>query len=519
MLQRHANGTGSALGAEDDLPSSLLIVSSFGCVCVLLLVGHLVRTQVRVLRRLFLPASLLGGLVGLAIVQLLSLDDGLKNVVETEWIAGWEELPSFLISIVFTCLFLGERIPSVGTVWREAGPQLMYGQILAWGQYAFPATVAGVILMPAFNVDKLIAPVVALGFEGGHGTAAGVKQSFVTLGYAEGANLTLCAATIGLLSGMLFGTVAINWAVRRRLVTKVVPTDGMFNGMFAEADRPIAGHQTTSPESVDSAAFHLTIVGLGLLIGYAIKRILLVVEEQDAWLKKVDFFSSFPLFPFCLFGGLLIQLVIDRFPRMPVDRLSFERISGIALEFTVVTAVVTMEFEGLEESLAAFVILILCAWLWHAFCFFFLAPRLLPDFWVERAVAELGQSMGVTATGLLLLRMVDPENQTPALAAFSYKQLLHEPVVGGGLWTATVLSFISAAGLWPAVAVSWSAVVFWLCVYFFYFRHQYKRPGYRQMPSSSKEDAVPLVADTAASYGSVRNGAFHEGTAAVESSA
>jgi len=53
--------------------------------------------------------------------------------------------------------------------------------------------------------SQLIAPTVALGFEGGHGTAAGVKGTFVQLGYPEGANLTLCAATIGLLSGVLFG--------------------------------------------------------------------------------------------------------------------------------------------------------------------------------------------------------------------------------------------------------------------------------------------------------------------------
>jgi hypothetical protein len=29
----------------------------------------------------------------------------------------------------------------------------------------------------------------------------------------------------------------------------------------------------------------------------------------------------------------------------------------------------------------------------------------------------------ISPTGLLLLRMADPENETPALAAFSYKQV------------------------------------------------------------------------------------------------
>eukprot|EP00729_Bicosta_minor_P021096 gene21096-1792_t len=69
--------------------------------------------------------------------------------------------------------------------------------------------------------------------------------------------------------------------------------------------------------------------------------------------------------------------------------------------------------------------------------------------------------MGVTSTGLLLLRMCDPRNKTPALSAFSYKQLLHEPIVGGGIWTALVLPFVANAGIWPASATATTAVVIW----------------------------------------------------------
>jgi len=66
--------------------------------------------------------------------------------------------------------------------------------------------------------------------------------------------------------------------------------------------------------------------------------------------------------------------------------------------------------------------------------------------------------------------MVDPDNKTPALTAFSYKQLLHEPIVGGGIWTALVLPFIKNVGVWPAFGVSAGAVVFWFLVHFVVFR-------------------------------------------------
>ena len=54
--------------------------------------------------------------------------------------------------------------------------------------------------------------------------------------------------------------------------------------------------------------------------------------------------------------------------------------------------------------------------------------------------------MGVTATGLLLMRVADPDNQTPALESFGYKQLMFELFVGGGLFTAAAVPLIFQFG-------------------------------------------------------------------------
>jgi len=99
-----------------------------------------------------------------------------------------------------------------------------------------------------------------------------------------------------------------------------------------------------------------------------------------------------------------------------------------------------------------------------------LARRMLPDAWFERSIAELGQSMGVTATGLLLLRAVDPENQTPAATAFGYKQLLHEPFMGGGLWTSSAVLLVFTWGPLPVLAISVAAIAAWGIAWWVLFR-------------------------------------------------
>ena len=91
----------------------------------------------------------------------------------------------------------------------------------------------------------------------------------------------------------------------------------------------------------------------------------------------------------------------------------------------------------------------------------FVAPKLLKKDWFEKAIAEFGQATGVTATGLMLLRTVDPENKTEAAASFGYKQLIHEPIMGGGLWTAFALTLVFSIGWMPIWIFSCVMLVVW----------------------------------------------------------
>ncbi|MHC5158373.1 MAG: sodium:glutamate symporter, partial [Planctomycetota bacterium] len=82
----------------------------------------------------------------------------------------------------------------------------------------------------------------------------------------------------------------------------------------------------------------------------------------------------------------------------------------------------------------------------------------------ERAIAEMGQSMGVTATGLLLLRVVDPDYETPAADAFACKQIVHEPFMGGGLWTSAAIPLIAIYGPGRVFLIAVTVISIWLAI-------------------------------------------------------
>ena len=444
------------------------IVTSFAGLCLLLCAGHLLRMHVRLLRRLFLPSAVIGGLLGLLIIQVTST---VGAPIPDMWTAGWGKLPGFLINIVFACLFLGVEIPKLSTLWRRAGPQLAYGQLVAWGQYVVGVGLLILVLSPVFHVNDMFGGILPVGFEGGHGTAAGMTKTFVDNGWPEGKDLALASATAGILGAVIFGMILINWAARRGYtVRRARPEDMPEDDAIAVIPvdrRPEAGRLSVSSNAVEAFSLHVAIVGVAVLIGFAIQRLLVAggaaIGSEGGPLRTV--MRGFPLFPLCMIGGILVQVVEQRFDRHHIiDPGLTRRIQNSALDFLVIAAIAKIRVSVLVGALWPFLIVVAAGIAWNVFCVVVLARRMLPDAWFERSIAEMGQSMGITATGLLLLRVVDPDYESPAADAFASKQLLHEPFMGGGLWTATAIPLLAAVGPWPVFLIAAGAMVFWLVV-------------------------------------------------------
>merc|ERR1712226_1697336 len=201
-------------------------------------------------------------------------------------------------------------------------------------------------------------------------------------------------------------------------------------------------------------------------------RLLWLIDDA----ADIQFFRSFPLFPLCMLGGLVVMWVHEKLGlTLPVDELLMDRIGGAAMEFLIVAAIALINLSAVASDLAPLFIIIAGGLSWNFFCFFYLKNFVLPDYKFERAIVELGQSFGTTATGLLLLRMVDPDKETKVWRAFGFKQLVTEPFMGGGVWTTVSLPLLSSIGVWGVFGISSGALAFWFGMYFFYFRGLYKR--------------------------------------------
>ncbi|MFP4104934.1 MAG: sodium/glutamate symporter [Phycisphaerae bacterium] len=442
------------------------MVELFIALSLLVGAGHLLRTLIKPLQWLYIPSAVIGGVLGLAVVQVAQATG---NPLPAEWIATAGKLPGFLINVVFACLFLGVTLPGLRTIWRRSAPQLAYGQTVAWGQYVVGVGLVVLLLGPIFGLPNMFGGILPVGFEGGHGTAGGLQDTFRQLEWEEGGSFALTSATFGVCSAIVFGMVLINWAVRRGYTARKVapgasPEDDVV-GIIPVGSRPSAGRLTVRSDAIESLTLHVAIVGLAVLIGYLIKLGLVglagLLAAEDSAVHTL--LRSIPLFPLCMVGGLVVQLLEQKFDKHKIIDLGLtRRIQNTSLDFLVVAAIAVIRLNVVLESWIPFMILMVAGVAWNIFCVTVLARRMLPGAWFERSIAEMGQSMGVTATGLLLLRAVDPDYETDAADAFAYKQILHEPFMGGGLWTSFAIPLLAIWGGWQVLLVSVGAVAFWL---------------------------------------------------------
>ncbi len=411
---------------------------------LLILLGKWIRRSSRVLGRLYVPSAILAGVLALLAgpqgLGRLVPDDRLPTGLWSEaMLDTWSAMPGLLISVVFATLFLGKAIAPPGEIWEKAGPMVVHGQALAWGQYVVGLLLVVLLLRPWTGIDPMAGALIEIGFEGGHGTAAGLGDTFRELGFASGLDLALGMATVGVVGGVLMGTILINWAVWRG---HLEPPDEVSDDEAEAMSSPELLEEEKGRGFTDKAleplSIHLGFVAVAIGVGWLLLEALILAERHLLVpLGWPELMEHIPLFPLAMVGGVLTQLVGMKtgFAEL-IDRGLMNRIGGLSLDLLIVAALGTLSLDVLGENLPVLVVLILGGIAWNLFGFWILARLLFPENWVANGLANFGQGMGMTVVGLLLVRMADPRNRSGAMEAFGYKQLLFEPVVGGGLFTA-----------------------------------------------------------------------------------
>lgn len=182
----------------------------------------------------------------------------------------------------------------------------------------------------------------------------------------------------------------------------------MLTGYYPPSERSSVGNAVTASATLDPLASQLMMVGFMVFCGYILRTMLMKINP---------FFKNLPLFACCLIFSAIFAICTQKNEKINslIDRQLVVRISGTALEYMIVAALATTSLEVFASyGVALIVVSVGVAIATYVFAFI-VGEYILPkNGRFETELGLFGQCCGVLATGLLLLKVVDPDFKTNA---------------------------------------------------------------------------------------------------------
>jgi len=392
-------------------------VFTFGYLCLFLVIASALRSKLSFLQKAFIPSSILAGflllLIGPGVLGLINIPEG-----------QLESLVYVLLTILFIVLGLrGFSSPLKG---REVAAQTallttllaflgVLGMAFAFLLVLFRLDLFagfGSLLMLGYGFDQVLALFFAgfwekeLAFTGG----TGIAYSFVVFGF---------------LTAYIFGLVAI-FRARKKYKIEAFQEDDPFvlTGLAAPHEKKEPwGTVTTGSQSLGTLAYHAAIIGTILLVTLFVVRLVsywMISSGSSSMVIIGEVFLNLN-FLFGLAAGIAARKLLYRFAAAhTIDRGTLNQILGLLVDLMIVAAVASIPL--VISSIHAWAIILLS--LLAAFLLLILVPRVTEKIYgsssLEKELVTFGFLTGNITSSLALLRIVDPELESPDAANIAW---------------------------------------------------------------------------------------------------
>ncbi len=391
-------------------------VLTFSFMVLMVWVGAMLRWKFSLVQSSLLPASIIGGLLGFALVNL----DWASSQVS-------EDFVPFAFHF-FTLSFMSLALTSEERISLQAKPKSKTYLGALWLSVAWTVSLAtqalvgliGISLYNSFSENALpssLGILVTHGFTQGPGQALAMGTIWQDqFGINHAVNFGLVYASVGFIVAFLVGIPIARFALRRGLhENKDVSLNKEFIiGFHDSKNSPLLGREITQSSNVDSLVYHLGLLGLGYLVTN-----LFLIEAREIF--EHSSFLGLPvtiLFSHNLFfvhGMIICVLLRSIIAKAGLDYLfdvpTQKHITGSSVDLMIVATLMSIQISFLLEFLTPIVITCSLATLATIILCFGFGKR-LKNLRIERSLAIFGCCTGSTGSGLLLLRGVDPNFTT-----------------------------------------------------------------------------------------------------------
>jgi ESS family glutamate:Na+ symporter len=395
-----------------------LLFLDLGIVSAALLLATFLRYRIRFLQKFLIPNAITAGLLLMVFYNFAGPRLGLGTT-------RLEACAYHLLNLSFVAMTL--RRPAE----KHARTRLRAFSIgiSLLTHYAVQATIGLALtfvfiwtLMPdLFPTFGFLLP---LGFSSGPGQAFAIGQGWEQFGFSGAGSVGLTFAALGYLWACFGGIVLINRGLRKgwvQLGTGGRPSST--RGVYERgAELPIGSRLTTDSIAIDGNTYTMAVVLLTYSLTYLFLRLITVALSAAGPVGR-DFAVNLWGIGF-IFAALVAMVVRGLLGLMRVehtfDDASLTRVAGLAVDVMVAAALGAISLVVVLRFWLPILVMgtaagILAFWLIPA-----VGRWIYPDHQFGRMLIVYGAATGTLATGLALLRVVDPDFRTPVATDYMY---------------------------------------------------------------------------------------------------
>lgn len=402
----------------------------FSTLAIFLLIGVILRANLPFFQKFLFPSCLIGGILGL-ILQSTGVIDLVFHLEP----ADLKTFAFHFFNISFISIGLTPRDSGKGTL--SPGKEFVHGplwmaliesitlplQAIIGGLFVLLFGAIGIKLFPTFG---FLAP---LGFTEGPGQALSIGKTWQGFGFEHAATIGLTFATVGFLFAFFVGVPLVNWGIRKGHTNygpKKLSQDILTGIVPKTLKKEPAGELTMHSGNIETLAFQAALIGLVYAITYIflilLGKFIPPMEASMAW----GFFFFFGMLFAIFLRVILSKIGLDHLINPGIQR----RITGLGLDFLIVSMVMAIELKIVWDFIIPIsTISLTCGILTTVVVIYF--GRRIGSYNFERTAAIFGTVTGTVQSGLLLLRIVDPEFKTPAAIDLALMNVVVSPVLLG----------------------------------------------------------------------------------------
>ena len=387
-------------------------IIQIGIIAALLMFANALRRKVPFIRNTLMPTSVLAGfiLLILRVTGVLDISTGTMEAMTYHALA---------LGFIAMGLRIPDKNSSSGALLGAKSGALIVSTYLvqALTGLIISLALAYTIKPDLFKAAGILLP---MAYGQGPGQANNVGGTYEALGMTGGRSFGLALAAAGYLCACIVGVIYLNIFDRKHKLKRGSERTEVSGSVTVDIFQD--ENEIPVSESVDKLSVQVALVAMVYLVTYLVTWG--ITSLLDAVAPGVGRTVNTILWGFNFIVGSVVAMGLRSLfkslrkakimGRQYQNNYLLSRISGLAFDLMIVTGIASINPEDLSGMWLPFVLMAVAGGVVTFIFLRFMCNKLYPDYSYEGFFSMYGMLTGTLSSGVLLLREIDPNFETPA---------------------------------------------------------------------------------------------------------